>query len=198
MTRVFAKFALPVFGLLSVFLLAPNFALGQGSLPAKPEAQTSAPQAPAADASKDSDDTLTVFPHSETSRYWVSGQANIILQWHPSFPAKYSGPHSLRPIGESATSKVFTLYLGYELTPTTEVFLDPESSSGSGLSGGLGLAGNTNLDVVHISNETSLGPTPYLARVMLRQIIPLSSDRVDAERGPLGLATSLPARRIEI
>ena len=24
-----------------------------------------------------------VFPHSETGRYWISGQANIILQWHP-------------------------------------------------------------------------------------------------------------------
>jgi len=33
---------------------------------------------------------------------------------------------------------------------------------------------------------------------MVRQIIPLSGERVSAERGPLGLATSLPARRIEI
>jgi high affinity Mn2+ porin len=43
-----------------------------------------------------------------------------------------------------------------------------------------------------------LSRAPYLARLMLRQIIPLSSDRVTATRGPLGLATSLAARRIEI
>jgi high affinity Mn2+ porin len=196
-THSFSKFALPIFSLLPVFFLAPHFALGQSSLPAKPQAQTST-TTPAAEDSTKTDDLLTVFPHSETSRYWVSGQANIILQWHPSFPAKYSGPHSLRPGGESATSKVFTLYLGYELTPTTEVFLDPESSSGSGLSGGVGLAGNANLDVVHISGGTSLGGEPYIARLMLRQIIPLSNDRVDADRDELHLATSLPARRIEI
>src|SRR5579872_7264435 len=29
---------------------------------------------------------LTLFPHSTTSRYWISGQANLILQWHPDFP----------------------------------------------------------------------------------------------------------------
>src|ERR1017187_4985298 len=66
-------------------------------------------------------DTVTLFPHSDKSRYWISGQANIILQWHGSFPAKYTGANSLRPEPENGTSKVYTLYLGYELTHTTEV-----------------------------------------------------------------------------
>ena len=139
-------------------------------------------------------DPLTLFPHSQTSRYWISGQANIVLQWHASFPAKYSGEHSLLSRGENATSKVYTLFLGYELTPTTEVFLDFESAGGRGISHALGLAGFVNLDVIR---NPVLGPTPYLARLMLRQIIPLSDKRIEAERGPLGLATSLPARRIE-
>ncbi len=43
-----------------------------------------------------------------------------------------------------------------------------------------------------------LGRAPYLARILLRQVIPLSQERVAAERGPLGLATSLPARRLEL
>jgi high affinity Mn2+ porin len=138
--------------------------------------------------------TLTLFPHSDTSRYWISGQANIILQWHPAFPAKYSGPNSLHSFGENATSKVYTLYLGYELTSTTEVFLDIESAGGRGVSDAFGLAGFTNLDVVR---NPALGEVPYLARVMLRQIIPLSHDRIEAERDQFHLATSLPARRIE-
>jgi high affinity Mn2+ porin len=195
MTGLFTKYALPMFAMLLVCLVASRGASAQNSPPDKPEAQTSAPPAPAAGDSKDSGDLLTVFPHSETSRYWISGQANIVLQWHPSFPAKYSGPNSLRPVGENATSKVYTLYLGYELTTTTEVFLDIESTGGHGLSNSLGLAGVTNLDVVR---NTSLSQTPYVARLMLRQIIPLSDDRVDAERDELHLATSLPARRIEI
>lgn len=139
-------------------------------------------------------DPLTLFPHSETSRYWISGQANIILQWHGAFPAKYTGTNSLRPEGENGTSKVYTLYLGYELTSTTEVFFDVESAGGHGLSDALGLAGITNLDVVR---NTTLSQDPYMARLMLRQIIPLSDERVEAERDELHLATSLPARRIE-
>ena len=63
------------------------------------------------------------------------------------------------------------------------------------MSNTLGLAGFTNLDVVR---NPQLGPVPYLARLMLRQIISLSNETVKAERGTLGLATSLPARRIEI
>jgi high affinity Mn2+ porin len=144
---------------------------------------------------KDAGDPVTIFPHSETSRYWVSGQANIILQWHPSFPAKYSGLNSLHSQAENATSKVFTLYLGYQLTHTTEVFLDMESASGHGISEALGLAGFTNLDVVR---NPQLSHAPYVARAMIRQIIPLSSDRITSERGPFALATSLPVRRIEI
>jgi len=136
-----------------------------------------------------------MFPHSESGRYWISGQANIILQWHSKFPAKYSGANSLHSRPENATSKVFTLYLGYELTHTTEVFLDMESASGHGISEALGLAGFTNLDVVR---NPQLSHTPYVARAMIRQIIPLSSDHVTAERGTFALATSLPARRIEI
>src|SRR6185437_14858898 len=52
---------------------------------------------------------VTLLPHSNTSRYWISGQDNVIFQWHPSFPAKYSGPNSLRPKAENATSNVATL-----------------------------------------------------------------------------------------
>ena len=147
-----------------------------------------------AEAEKAADDPVTLFPHSDTTRYWVSGQANVILQWHPAFPAKYTGPNSLRPEPENGTSKVYTLYLGYELTLTTEVFLDMESAGGHGLSDALGLAGVTNLDVVR---NTTLSQVPYVARLMLRQIIPLTSKRVEAERDQFHLATSLPVRRIE-
>ncbi len=145
------------------------------------------PQQPAADS-------VTLFPHSNTARYWISGQANVVLQWHGAFPAKYSGPNSLHSQPENATSKVYTLYLGYELTPTTEVFLDIESAGGHGISNTLGLAGVTNLDVVR---NTTLSQDPYVARLMLRQIIPLTDERIESDRDELHLATSLPARRIE-
>ena len=111
------------------------------------------------------------------------------------FPAAYSGPNSLHSNYEKATSQVYTLFVGVQLAQNTEVFADMESAGGRGISDALGLAGFTNLDVVR---NPSLGAAPYLARLMLRQIIPLSDERVSAERGPFGLATSLPKRRVEI
>jgi high affinity Mn2+ porin len=165
-----------------------------------PSTQTG-PESPPAQAlkpeSSDSADALTLFPHSETSRYWISGQANVILQWHPAFPAQYSGPNSLRSPAENATSKVYTLYMGCELTPTTEVYLDAESAGGYGISDALGVAGFTNLDVVR---NPTLGAVPYVARAMIRQVIPLSRERAPQERGAetFTLANTVPVRRIEI
>jgi high affinity Mn2+ porin len=163
------------------------------NMPGAQKGSAAADQAPEPSASDQQ--ALTLFSHSDSSRYWISGQANIVFQWHPSFPAAYSGPHSLRSTAESATSKVYTLYLGYQLTSTTAAYLDGESAGGTGLSSAFGLAGFTNLDVVR---NPSLGATPYLARLMIQQIIPLSSERVESDRDELHLFTSLPARRIEI
>src|SRR5262249_6844130 len=141
------------------------------------------------------DPHLTILDHSNTSRFWLSGQINVILQWHPSFQAKYSGDNSLRAEGENATSRVLTLYTGVQLTRTTEVLVDAESAGGRGISDAFGLAGFTNLDVVR---NPTLGSTPYLARAMVRQIIPLSNETIESERGPFSLATELPVRRLEV
>ena len=81
-------------------------------------------------------------------------------------------------------------FLGYELTHTTEVFVDIEEASGGGLSDGLGLAGFVNLDVVRNPHSAK---EPYLARAMIRQIIPLSHKTAEAERGTFALATSVPS-----
>lgn len=141
------------------------------------------------------DPGASLFAHSQTARYWISGQSNIIFQWHPSFAAQYSGPNSFRTKAEHATSNVATLFLGLAATHTTELFVDFETADGGGVSDALGLAGFINVDVVR---NPQLGPAPYLARAMVRQIIPLGTQTVEAERGPLALATSLPVRRLEL
>jgi high affinity Mn2+ porin len=191
----FAQLARLAFCLLLLCLISPETARAQESK-SDNSSQPGTPNSPSVTAQEDADsgDMLTLFPHSDTAPFWISGQANIIFQWHPSFQAKYSGPNSFHSFGENATSKVYTLFLGYQLTHYTEVLVDVESAGGRGLSAALGIAGFVNLDVVR---NPELGPVPYLARAMVRQIIPLSSERVSAERGPFGLATSLPARRLE-
>jgi hypothetical protein len=136
----------------------------------------------------------TFFEHSDTVKWWISGQANIVFQAHGNFYALYSGPNSLKNTGENATSRVLTLYTGYELTRNTAVYFDVEEAGWGGISGALGLAGFTNLDVVR---NPTIGTAPYIARFMLQQIIPLSKETVDQERSPLVLQTKLPVRRLE-
>ena len=172
-------------------------ALALASALAAAQAPDSSP-GPSAGESAKPNDPLALFPHSETSRYWISGQANVVLQWHPAFAARYNGPNSLTPWAQSATTHILTLYTGYKLTHTTEVFADMEDATGSGIGNANGLAGYSNMDSVRLANGIALSKKPYLARFMLRQIIPLTGEHVDAERDELHLATSLPVRRIEL
>ena len=190
MHRLIGKFGARLLAILVVCLAVPWLTHAQNA----PSDNQQSGSAPALDPSDSSDPSVTLFPHSETSRYWVSGQANFIFQAHPDFPAAYSGPNSLHSFGEHALSRLLTLYLGVELTPTTEILFDEESTGGRGISDALGLGGFTDLDVVR---NPELGSTPYVARVILHQIIPLSRDRMSVARGPLGLFTSVPVRRLE-
>ncbi|HKR32884.1 MAG TPA: carbohydrate porin [Terriglobales bacterium] len=136
----------------------------------------------------------TVFPHSSTSPFFIGGQLNMIFQAHPAFRAKYSGPNSFKNESEHALSRVATLYLGWQPTHTTELLFDVEETGGRGLSDAFGLAGFTNLDVVR---NPDLGAAPYIARLMLHQIVPLGKQREEADRNFLSLATSLPDKRLE-
>ena len=129
------------------------------------------------------------------NRFWVSAQANFIRQQHPSFDAKYSGPNSFRSDEEHATSRVETLYTGFQITKQLEILFDLESAGGSGLSSALGIAGFTNVDVVR---NPSLGEDPYVSRVMLHYTIPLSAETTEATRNPLALASTVPVRRLEL
>ena len=188
-----AQFALSFLLLLVPRLAAPPSARAQDVPADQVPAQAPSPPAPADDSS--SGDQATLFSHSESSRFWVSGQANLISQWHPSFHSPYQGPNSLSPGAQDATSRVLTLLTGVEASGTTEFLLDLQETGGHGIGEALGLAGFTNLDVVR---NPTLSKVPYVARLMWHQIIPLSSEKTSAERTPLSLFTQLPVRRLEI
>jgi hypothetical protein len=176
----------------------PQADKGQAA-PAAPDSAGSG-QAASQDSSADdaSGDVETVFPHTQTGRYWISGQANVILQGYGAFKAEYSGQNSLTNWSQSATTHLLTLYTGYEISQSTEVFADIEDATGNGVGNEDGLAGYVNLDEVRIRQNVPGAQAPYLAQLMLREIIPLTSERVAADRDELDLATSLPARRIEV
>jgi high affinity Mn2+ porin len=161
-----------------------------------PSQRDSEPELPAAPPEAG---MLTMFPHSDTAPYWISGQANSILQSHGHFRSPYEGPNSLLDIFEYKASEVATLYLGYQWHPntrySTDFIVDFENAGGRGISEALGLAGATNLDVVRNPNLTT---APYIARGEIHQTIGLTNDMTEQDRSPFSLATNVPARRFEI
>jgi high affinity Mn2+ porin len=187
-SRLIAVFLIFV---VSIFAAAPKMKAQQRDAPSQPSASATvpAPDAPADDSPE------SMLPHFKNSRYWLSGQANFIFQTHPDFPALYSGPHSLSPNYEKATSRVLTLYTGVRLNNSTEILVDVEEAGGSALSLGFGLAGNTDLDIVR---NPLLSKAPYLGRGMIHKVFALSKDKVENPRSFLSLFDELPRRRLEI
>ena len=156
-----------------LLLLLPPLIAQEGSAPASPVSDTD----------------------SFWNRFWISAQANFIRQEHRTFPAKYSGENSFQPDQEHATSRVETLYTGFQITKKLEILCDVESAGGAGLSQALGIAGFSNVDVVR---NPALGEAPYMSRVMLHYTIPLSKETAEATRNPLSLSSTVPVRRLEL
>ena len=142
-----------------------------------------------------SDPLPVMFPHPEMDRLWLSGQVNIISQWHPAFRSPYQGPNSLTAEAQDASSRVLTLFTGLRLTATTALLSDLQETGGHGLGEALGLAGFTNLDVVR---NPTLGKGPYIARLMIQQIIPLGRTKKPSDQTPFSLFRDLPERRLEV
>jgi len=149
----------------------------------------------AADSAPADDPVPAMFAHPETDRFWISGQANWISQWHPEFRSPYQGPRSLSPQAQDATSRVLTLFLGVRLTNSAELLCDVQETGGHGIGEAVGLGGVTNLDIVR---NPDLSKAPYIARLMWHQIIPFGHKKIETPRSPFSLFSSVPERRLEI
>jgi high affinity Mn2+ porin len=195
--RMPARAAIPAFALaLILFFFCPSACRAQqsGQAASGPQAQSAQADSPSDSPAAD-DGTQSMFPHFKDTRFWLSGQSNFIFQTHPSFPAPYSGPHSLGSSYQKATSRVLTLYTGYRINNSTEILVDIEEAGGAALSLGFGLAGNTDLDIVR---NPLLSKAPYLGRGMIHKVFALSKDKVENSRSPFSLFDELPRRRLEI
>src|SRR6267378_2359502 len=189
--RRFSSFAGKGSGIAIFFLLVTAAALY-----AQEDSTLSPPPALSnAQAEPENDPIPVMFPHPETDRLWISGQANFISQWHPAFDSPYQGHNSLSPEAQDASSRVLTLFTGLRLSDSTEVLCDVQETGGHGIGEALGIAGFTNLDVVR---NPTLSKAPYVARLMWHHVISLSSEDAPSVRTPFSLFSRLPLRRIEI
>src|ERR1700674_699836 len=194
MRRKTFHFVPAICAVIGTFSIAPARLWAQ-DLP-QAQAQTQTPPAQEVDpASPPANDPEAMLPHFKDTRFWLSGQMNFIFQAHPDFHTAYSGQNSLSPHYEKATSRVMTLYTGVRLNISTEILVDIEEAGGAALSTGLGLAGNTDLDIVR---NPLLSKVPYLGRGMIHKVFALSKDKIENQRSFLSLFDELPRRRLEL
>jgi len=192
MWRLTFQLVLAHCAMLAVFSITPTRLRAQDS----PHTQAPTPPALADDpASPPANDPEAMLPHLKDTRFWLSGQMNFIFQTHPDFHAAYSGQNSLSPHYEKATSRLMTLYTGVRLNNSTEILVDIEEAGGAALSTGLGLAGNTDLDIVR---NPLLSKVPYFGRGIIHKVFALSKDKIENQRSFLSLFDELPRRRLEI
>ncbi|TGE00993.1 carbohydrate porin [Methylobacterium nonmethylotrophicum] len=130
----------------------------------------------------------------DTGRYSFHGQTTFVNQGVPGFRAPYRGENSLVPHQAQATTTA-TLFLGFKLTDSTELFYNPEFSQGFGLSRTLGVAGFVNGEA-----QKAGAPFPKLRsnRYFIRQTFGLGGPTEDVPDGPNQLAMTRDVERITV
>lgn len=114
--------------------------------------------------------------------YSAHAQATVVTQAHDVFRSPYVGPNSLLPHEPSATSMTGTLFLAARLWECDgnpgEVIFNPEIAGGRGFSNTTGIAGFPNGEITRVEVPD---PTPYIARLYLRQTFGLGGEQENVE-----------------
>lgn len=148
--------------------------------------------------------SVAAGPDTATEPSWIpkllGAQVTGIYQYMPTFNSPYEGDKSLKydnGLGRQLT-QTYGIYFGSQLTHYLQAYLDTEWFLGQGISNGLGLGGYVNGDVIR-AGPANLAQDPYLARLYLRYLIPLSEERPDPAAPAMGQLPGVEATsRIEI
>ncbi len=116
------------------------------------------------------------------SWYSAHAQATMVTQTHDHFHSPYVGTLSLLPAEPSATSVTGTVFLDVRLWGTEdnsgELVFNPELAGGRGFSGADGIAGFPNGEITRVG---IVDPTPYFARLFLRQTFGFGGEQEKVE-----------------
>ncbi len=129
----------------------------------------------------------------------LGAQASYLLQGALPFHSPYSGPNSFSDVAGNREdlTQVYGVYMGSQLAPGLQLYIDSEMFKGDGLSKGTGLAGYVNGDVLR-SGSNGLPNDPYVARFYLRYYYALSSETHKVTAGPDQLPGEEPVCRWEM
>ena len=134
-------------------------------------------------------DTL---PHE---RFSWHAQSTVVEQYKPEWHAPYSGINSLTTAEESRTSITGTFFGCARLWKGANMVLNPEIAGGSGLSSALGVGDAPNGETFRVGDPA---PSIYLARLYLRQVIPIGKATEQVGSDANQLAGTLPTEYVAI
>ena len=118
-----------------------------------------------------------------------------IGQWHPSFPAKYSGPESLDNHSTTTETVDIDLFLGTRLWKGAEFHVDGLYWQGFGFNHTLGIEAFPNAEAYKIGSRTgNIAP----ARVFIRQTIGLGGEPEPVTDDALHLAGQQDIARVTL
>jgi len=124
-------------------------------------------------------------------------QYTFVYQWQSALKSPYQGVHSLNPEGDQQPTHTIGFYTGWAPIEWGQLYLDVEKFMGAGVSGGAGLGGLTNGDVIRSGSE-QLKKEFYIARLYARFMLPLGGDAARVERGQDQIAGTEAAHRVEL
>ena len=118
-----------------------------------------------------------------------------MVQYHPGFPASYSGPNSLSSASEVKETVSMDLYAGARLWRGAEAHIDGLMWQGFGLSKTVGAEGFSNGEAFRLGTDL---PKAIIARLFIRQTIGLGGEQESVENDELHLAGVQDVSRITL
>jgi high affinity Mn2+ porin len=139
------------------------------------------------------------FGQNEANWYSAHAQATVVTQVHNVFPSPYIGPRSLLPSEPAANTMTGTVFFAARLCESerndTQLIFNPETAGGSGFSGTNGVAGFPNGEATRVGVEN---PTPYIARLYVRQTFGFGGEREWAPDENNQVAGERDVRRLSV
>jgi len=122
-------------------------------------------------------------------------QNTEVVQYHPGFFARYSGPNSLKNVNEVRETVSLDLFAGLRLWPGAEAHVDGLMWQGFGLSKSEGVEGFPSAEAYRLGTKV---PNVTFARLFIRQSIGLGAEQETVAEGPLQLAGKQAVSRLTL
>jgi len=131
----------------------------------------------------------------DSSWFSAHAQVTVVDSVHNRFTSPYSGPNSLQRDEPHAVSETSTFYFATRLWQGGDFVFNPEIAGGQGFSGATGIAGFPNGEITRVG---VVEPTPYFARMFMRQTIGFGGEQEVVEGGINDVAEYRDANRLTV